>query len=69
MRNARLFSKAVMFSTVLSLAASVTSAQTQIKLPKNKYTPEEDVKLGEKAAAEVRKEYPVIEDETIAAEA
>jgi predicted Zn-dependent protease len=48
------------------LAATVAFGQTEIKLPKNKYTPEEDVKLGEKAAAEVRKEYPIIEDEAIA---
>ncbi len=66
MRKARPFSKAVLFAVALSMAATLTSAQTEIKLPKNKYTPEEDVKLGEKAAAEVRKEYPIIEDEAIA---
>jgi predicted Zn-dependent protease len=55
-----------MFSAVVAVAAATISAQTQIKLPKNRYTPEEDVKLGEKAAAEVRKEYPIIEDEAIA---
>ena len=50
------------------LWASVTSifAQTAIKLPKNKYTPEQDVKIGREAAAEVRKKYPVISDERIA---
>jgi Zn-dependent protease with chaperone function len=42
-------------------------AQTAIKLPKNKFTPEQDVELGLKAAAEVRKQYPVIHDEEIAA--
>jgi Zn-dependent protease with chaperone function len=41
-------------------------AQTVIKLPKNKYTPEQDVQLGREAAAEVRKQYPVIKDERIA---
>jgi Zn-dependent protease with chaperone function len=40
-------------------------AQTVIKLPKNKYTPEQDVKLGLEAAAEVRQQYPVIKDEKI----
>jgi Zn-dependent protease with chaperone function len=50
------------------LCSSVTSsfAQTVIKPPKNKYTPEQDVKIGREAAAEVRKKYPVISDERIA---
>jgi Zn-dependent protease with chaperone function len=41
-------------------------AQTPIKPPKNRYTPEQDVKLGLEAAAEVRKQFPIIEDEEIA---
>ncbi len=41
------------------------SAQTQIKLPKNKYTPQQDVELGRKAAAEVRQTYPIIKDDAI----
>jgi Zn-dependent protease with chaperone function len=40
-------------------------AQSVIKLPKNKYTPEQDVKIGQAAAAEVRKQYPIITDEAI----
>ena len=56
MRKARLFSKAVTCGAVLSLAATVAFGQTEIKLPKNKYTPEQDVELGMKAAAEVRKD-------------
>jgi hypothetical protein len=40
-------------------------AQTEIKLPKNKYTPQDDVKLGQEAAAEVRKTYPIIDDPEI----
>jgi Zn-dependent protease with chaperone function len=66
MRKARLFSKAVTCGAVLSLAATAAFGQTEIKLPKNKYTPEQDVELGMKAAAEVRKEYPIIQDESIA---
>ena len=42
------------------------SAQTVIKLPKNRYTPEQDVELGRAAAAEVRQQYPIVEDEKIA---
>ena len=45
--------------------AAVLSGQTQIKLPKNKYTPEQDVQIGRKAAAEVRQQYPIINDEAI----
>jgi predicted Zn-dependent protease len=41
-------------------------AQTAIKLPKNRYTPAQDVKLGREAAAEIRKQYPLITDERIA---
>jgi Zn-dependent protease with chaperone function len=53
---------------VLILALSVVAnlhAQTQIKLPKNKYTPQQDVELGRKAAEEVRQQYPVIQDQRI----
>ena len=46
------------------LAAGVAlCAQTPVKLPKNKYTPEQDVQLGREAAAEVRKQYPIIREE------
>jgi len=51
---------ALAFGLVTSLAA-----QTAIKLPKNKYTPQQDVQLGKEAAAEVRKHYPVIDDARI----
>lgn len=50
---------------LLTLATAWADAQTQIKLPKNSYTPAQDVELGKKAAAEARKEYPVIDDSTI----
>ncbi len=50
---------------VLVCATAVVSAQTKITPPKNKYTPEQDVKLGQEAAAEVRREYPLIEDRQI----
>ena len=47
------------------LAVSGLVAQTVIKMPKNKYTPEQDVKLGLEAAAEVRQQYPIIQDKRI----
>jgi len=42
-------------------------AQTAIKLPKNKFTPQQDVELGREAATEVRQQYPVINDVKITA--
>ena len=55
---------------LVSAAAMVTlqlaAAQTKITPPKNKYTPEQDVELGREAAAEVRKQYPVITDSALA---
>jgi beta-barrel assembly-enhancing protease len=53
---------------IIVLCVSVTSlrAQTAIKLPKNKYTPQQDVAIGREGAAEVRKKYPVINDERVA---
>src|SRR3954468_12088539 len=54
---------------VLAIAVCTAGlvAQTVVKLPKNKYTPQQDVELGREAAAEVRKQYPVIEDVKITA--
>src|SRR5262245_10926366 len=49
-----------------ALATCVATAQSVIKLPKNKYTPQQDVQLGKEAAAEVRQQYPIIKDEKIA---
>src|SRR5436190_517824 len=56
-------------ATVLAMVATVSAvslvAQTPVKPPKNRYTPEQDVKLGREAAAEVRRQYPIINDERI----
>ncbi len=49
---------------VVSLATPAVG-QTPVKPPKNKYTPEQDVQIGEKAAAEVRHSYPVIQNPEI----
>ena len=53
-------------ATIAALTIAVGGAQTKITAPKNKYAPEDDVKLGREAAAEVRKELPIIKDELIA---
>ena len=50
-----------------TLIATTPSAQTKITPPRNKYTPEQDVQLGREAAAEVRKQYPIIQDTALAA--
>ena len=60
--DSRVLARAAMVAAALSVALS---AQTVIKLPKNKYTPEQDVELGRQAADEVRKQYPIIRDEKI----
>jgi Zn-dependent protease with chaperone function len=54
------------FATLVAVSVAGLHAQTAIKLPKNKYTPEQDVKLGREAAAEVQQQYPIIKDERIA---
>jgi Zn-dependent protease with chaperone function len=51
---------------LVGVSVATLIAQTQIKLPKNRYTPEQDVELGRQAAAEVRAQYPIISDERIA---
>jgi len=50
---------------VVALFTGTVSAQTPVTPPKNKYTPEQDVQIGREAAAEVRQEYPIIEDRQI----
>src|SRR5262245_19070506 len=57
--------RAAALALLAALPASALVAQTVIKLPKNKYTPQQDVQLGREAAAEVRKQYPIIKDEKI----
>ena len=57
--------RVVTLAVVLCLEGAVL-AQTVIKPPKNKYTPEQDVQVGLEGAAEIRKQYPIIKDEAIA---
>jgi Zn-dependent protease with chaperone function len=60
-----LSTRAALAIVVFALATAAL-AQTVVKLPKNRYTPRQDVELGREAAAEIRKQYPVIKDERIA---
>src|SRR5574339_1147628 len=59
--------RAIASIVLASIAVVSLAAQTAIKLPKNKYTPQQDVELGREAAAEVRQQYPIIKDERITA--
>jgi Zn-dependent protease with chaperone function len=63
LRNSR--SSLITLALTCALAAQ-SFAQTKITPPKNKYTPEQDVQIGREAAAEARKEYPIIQDGTLA---
>src|SRR5947207_944435 len=50
------------------VAMPVTSfAQTKISYHGNKYTPQDDVKLGRQAAAEAERQLPVLRDEEVTA--
>ena len=52
----------------LTLSLTLTSfavAQTRIVAPKNKYSVTEDVKLGREAAAQAKKELPMLNDERV----
>jgi Zn-dependent protease with chaperone function len=53
------------FAAALALASScaLVSAQTAIKPPDNKYTPAQDVELGQQAAQEMRQQLPILSDD------
>ncbi len=57
--------RVAVLTLVVCLSATGLFAQTIVKPPKNKYTPQQDVQLGREAAAEVRKQYPIIQDARI----
>jgi Zn-dependent protease with chaperone function len=50
---------------VLVMALGSASAQTVIKPDENKYSPAEDVKLGQEAAEQARRELPMLKDSTV----
>jgi beta-barrel assembly-enhancing protease len=52
-------------TAVAVLTAVTLSAQTQITPPNNKYSPSDDVKLGQEASQEVAKQLPVMHDEEV----
>jgi hypothetical protein len=52
-------------SAALLLVSALAGAQTKITPPKNSYTPAQDVQLGREAAAEVRKQLPILSDDSV----
>ena len=54
-------------ASIIALAASlaVVSAQTKVTPPANKYSVQEDVKLGQDAAREARRQLPLLRDERV----
>jgi len=49
-----------------ALAAAALTGQTVITAPKNKYTPAEDVQLGQQASAEVEQQLPMLREADVA---
>src|SRR5436190_12931626 len=54
-------------AATLAVIASIAiaSAQTKVTPPANKYSPQEDVKLGQDAAREARRQLPLLRDEQV----
>ena len=46
----------------IGLSPVFSIAQTQIKMPKNKYSVQDDIKLGNQAAQQVERQFPLIND-------
>jgi Zn-dependent protease with chaperone function len=55
-------SRAAAAAACLAVLSGAAATQTRISLDNNKYTPAQDVQLGQEAAAQVRKEMPLIRD-------
>ena len=54
----------ILLVPVLTAAVALSAtAQTKIQLHKNSYSPQQDVELGRQAAAEVRRQMPMLNDE------
>jgi hypothetical protein len=47
-------------AATLAVSATFAAAQTVVKAPKNRFSPQQDVELGREAAGEVRQQYPNI---------
>src|SRR5262245_7955268 len=47
----------------VALSSVLVSAQTVVTPPSNKYTPQQDVELGQQAAREIRQQLPILQDD------
>jgi len=66
MSKRQLFPDRILRAAVfLTLSTSLAIAQTPVTAPKNKYTPAQDVELGQQAAQEVEKQLPLLRDDSI----
>ncbi len=50
---------------ILGLSMAFPAAQTKVSLDNNRYSTADDVKLGQQAAAEIRKELPMLRDSQV----
>lgn len=64
-RRAGVTAGAWLMTALLLIGAPAASAQTALKVDKNKYTPAQDVEIGREAAQEVRRELPLLADDGI----
>src|SRR5687768_2863760 len=55
----------VLVPLLATAVAMSATAQTRIELEKNRYSPKQDVELGQQAAAEVRQQMPMLNDERV----
>jgi predicted Zn-dependent protease len=64
-----MFKRRALIAWIAVIAITVmpftVSAQTQIKYHNNKYSPQDDVKLGRQAAQEAENQFPLLRDETV----
>jgi Zn-dependent protease with chaperone function len=63
--KARVMSARTQTIVAILLSSTLVTAQTRIVPPDNSYTPAQDVELGRQAAAEVRKEMPLLRDDLV----
>ena len=57
--------RALGLALVLTCHAGIALAQTKVTAPDNKFKPAEDVELGQKAAAQVRQQLPLLRNESV----
>jgi beta-barrel assembly-enhancing protease len=55
-------SASVVAAAMVLMPLASFAQQTQIKIPKNKYNVQDDVKLGRQAAAEIDQKFPILND-------